>query len=86
MLYFLNSAARLEAIVRLQGSLEPVLDDITGTLAKPSPAQRVQTAQFLARYINKQPAATLNKKIVKGVAPALVKVHFACPLTVAITC
>jgi cytoskeleton-associated protein 5 len=68
-----ETRALLDALAKT-GSLEPCIEDIVGVFDKPSPAVRIQTAQFLQRYFNDQLASAVNKKIVKSVVPPLLKV------------
>jgi len=68
-----ETRALLDALAKT-GSLEPCIEDIVGVFEKPSPAVRIQTAQFLQRYFNNQVASAVNKKIVKIVVPPLLKV------------
>ncbi|KAK0402445.1 hypothetical protein QR680_016337 [Steinernema hermaphroditum] len=54
-------------------SLDNICDDIVAAMGKPNPNIKLQTDMFLSRTLKTFSAATVPKKVVKAVAPLLVK-------------
>uniref|UniRef100_A0A1I8AIN5 TOG domain-containing protein n=1 Tax=Steinernema glaseri TaxID=37863 RepID=A0A1I8AIN5_9BILA len=53
--------------------MDNVVDDIVAAMGKANPNIKLQTDQFLYRTIKRFTAATVPKKVVKAIAPLLVK-------------